>query len=344
MSATQDYCIVCGCDGPLERKLQETEFVVRGETLCFEVPVIECPSCHSVEAADGIDPAVLAFAKYRAREGLLTPEQISDLRKQYRLSQKSFATLLGMSEATINRYEGGGLQDRAHDEAIRACENPAIMKDVLTRRGDQLSPRQRQKVESALAGIPVPPNKDIPPGSRRAAARDRTRQTGFREYDYLRYAAVVVWYCQHMRLVTATSSNKLLFYSDFLHFKSEATSLTGSRYRRIQHGPVPMEYGKNQDAMEMGGFVVLKEARYANGNSGIELCSGRNAAELAGVLSSRELAVLQRVADEFKNMTPTEISDRSHQETAWKKTADRELIDYLLADDLSLSLPKRAAR
>jgi DNA-binding transcriptional regulator YiaG len=48
------------------------------------------------------------FSEYRKLKGLLTPEAIRKLRERYRLSQKSLTALLGMSEATINRYEGGG--------------------------------------------------------------------------------------------------------------------------------------------------------------------------------------------------------------------------------------------
>ena len=55
-----------------------------------------------------------------------------------------------MSEATINRYEGGGLQDAAHDATIRACESPEFVRQQLQLRGGRLSERQRSKVEAAI--------------------------------------------------------------------------------------------------------------------------------------------------------------------------------------------------
>ena len=76
-----------------------------------------------------------------------------------RLSQKSFAALLGMSEATINRHENGCLQEVTHDNILRACESSDYVRDLLTRRGNVLSARQREQVEQALAGqAPLPAN------------------------------------------------------------------------------------------------------------------------------------------------------------------------------------------
>lgn len=150
MNTTCEYCIICGQEGPLRHEQKATEFAVRGETLRFEVPVKVCPSCGTTEVETGIDPAEIALAEYRRRRNLLTPGQIRGLRQRYRLSQKSLAALLGMSEATINRYEGGSLQDEAHDAALRACENPEFVHGLLERNGSRLSDWQRRRAEEAI--------------------------------------------------------------------------------------------------------------------------------------------------------------------------------------------------
>jgi len=149
MNTSEEYCIACGQDGPLRREQKATEFDVRGETLRITVPMKVCPACGTTELED-VDPAEIAFAEYRRRKGLLSPGQIRETRERYQLSQKSFAALLGMSEATINRYEGGGIQDEAHDQAIRACGNPDVVADLLKRRSHKLSDWQRLRVEAAL--------------------------------------------------------------------------------------------------------------------------------------------------------------------------------------------------
>lgn len=52
--------------------------------------------------------------------------------------------------ATLARYEGGSLQDKAYDQLLRACDRPDVMADTVRREGDALSPRQRRDVEAAL--------------------------------------------------------------------------------------------------------------------------------------------------------------------------------------------------
>jgi len=333
-----DYCVVCGDYRDFRHERWRTEFEVRGETLVFDVPVGVCLTCGA--AKDEVDPAEIAFTKYRRRKGLLTPEEIKSIRECYRLSQKSLAALLGMSEATVNRYEGGGLQDEAHDQAIRACRNPAVVQDLLERRGDRLSAWQRQRVLEALGSETEPPKRGIRLSKKdHGMPKELSVTTGYREFDYLRYVAVVIWLCRHHPKVTATSLNKLLFYSDFLHFKSESVSLTGATYRRIQHGPVPAAYGELRQRMELEGFIDIEEVAFQNGRTGEECRPGSKAAELDVEFTPRELRILEAVCLAFKDVTPGEIRDRSHRESAWKDTEDRDLISYEKAADLSLAVP-----
>lgn len=334
------YCVICGDDREFRHEQRPTEFEVRGETLVFEVPVKVCPTCGTVEEEEGVDPAETAFGEFRKRKGLLTPEEIKSIRKRFRLSQKSLAALLGMSEASVNRYEGGGLQDEAHDQAIRALQNPAVVRDLLERRGDRLSAWQRRRVLEALESEEERPKPAITlSGECYAMPKEVSPTTGYREFDYLRYVAVVLWLCRHLPVVTATSLNKLLFYVDFLHFKSEAVSLTGAAYRRVQHGPVPAAYGDLQQSMELEGFIEVQEVQYQNGRTGMEFRPGPKAEDLKTTFAPRELRILESVGRAFKDVTPRDIRDRSHQESAWKDTEDRALISYEKAADLSLSVP-----
>ena len=340
MSTTNtEYCVICGDERHLRHETRRTEFDVRGETLVLDVPVKVCGSCGTVEEEDGIDPAEMAFAEFRRRRGLLAPEEIKAIRKNYRLSQRSLAAVLGMSEATINRYEGGGLQDEAHDQAIRACRIPEVMRDLLKRRGDRLSDWQRQKVEQVLEGEVKERRKITLSGESWNMPDELSLTTGFREFDYRRYAAVVVWFCQRLKTITPTSLNKLLFYADFLCFQSESVSLTGAAYRRLDYGPVSSDFGGLREQMELDQFVEVREVRWQDGNVGEEYRGGPKAHEIGVAFSARELKVLEAVAKSFEGVSPGEISDRSHRESAWRETEERTLISYEKAADLSLSVP-----
>ena len=332
--ATTEYCVVCG-DEQVRHDNRRMEFEVRGETMQLAVPVKVCSTCGTVEQKD-VDPAEMAFTLYRKQKGLLTPEEIREIRKCYSLSQRSLAALLGMSEATINRYEGGGLQNEAHDQAIRSCANPDTMRDLLNRRGDRLSDWQRQRAEESLhARAGSAPNLN----TRWSMPHENSLRTGYREFNYERYAAVVVWLCNRFPLITVTSLNKLLFYVDFAYFKSETVSLTGAAYRRLQHGPVPAAYGDLLQSLEMDEIIDVQEVEFNNGNTGVQLRAGPKAETVCVAFTKRESDALESVNAVLKTLTPSQIRDRSHNEAAWTDTEDRALISYALAAQLSLSLP-----
>ena len=53
---------------------------------------------------------------------MLTPEEIREGREKLGLTQKQFANLLGVGEATVSRWETGAqIQQRAMDRFLRAC-------------------------------------------------------------------------------------------------------------------------------------------------------------------------------------------------------------------------------
>jgi len=338
-----EFCVVCAVDRPIRREQQEVEYEVRGEKVSIALPVKICDACGTSEIDEtaGCDPVEAAYAAYRERKGLLSPQQILALRKRYHLSQKTLAALLGMSEATINRYEGGGLQDAAHDATIRACESPDFVRRQLRLRGGGLSERQRSKVETAIERVlatKVDAAAERAIGS--AMPHELSLTTGLRAFNYERYAAVVAWFCRNVRTITSTSLNKLLFYADFLCYKVETRSLTGAAYRRMPYGPVPAQYGELRERMELDGYIQVREVKYRNGRVGEEYRIGPAAKSLPMGFSATEQRVLAAVAELLAELTPREVSERSHQESAWIDTPNRQLISYQKAASLSLSLPE----
>ena len=111
-----------------------------------------------------------------------------------------------MSQATINRYEQGSIQQQKEDELIRACEDVNRMRDLVIRRGDLLTERQRREVEAALSTVP---NHVAIFDGCEAMPVEATLQSGFRPFDFERYAAVVVWLCSYTAAVTQTKLYKL---------------------------------------------------------------------------------------------------------------------------------------
>lgn len=148
------YCPMCEADRQVRRQTVREEYAVRGEKIAIDVPRLVCIAGGEamVDPTFG-DITLKVYTEYRRRHGLLSPEQIRGIREKYQLSQDAFATLLGTSPATLARYETGSLQDKAYDQLLRACQFPQVMRDVLGREGQRLSPKQRRDVDAALTSL-----------------------------------------------------------------------------------------------------------------------------------------------------------------------------------------------
>jgi len=79
---------------------------------------------------------------YRREVGLLTSNEIRNIREKYNISQKEFSEILNWGKATITRYENHQVQDRAHDDILRKIDSdPKWFLEMLERTKERLSPR-----------------------------------------------------------------------------------------------------------------------------------------------------------------------------------------------------------
>lgn len=332
------YCPKCEEDRMFRFSNREESYDVRGETVSVSVPTWTCAVCGELVADEAFgDPLEKAFDAYRQRHGLLSPAEIKTIREKWGLSQVSFAALMGMSQATINRYELGSVQQQKEDELIRACASAERMRDLLQRQGHLLSERQRNVAEAAITSAPSAQGFWGLLGP--AMPVETTSRSGFRPFDFDRYAAAVVWLCGNVPTVTQTKLYKLLFYADYLCFRTTSRSLTGALYRRMPYGPVPVGFSSLRTRLECEDLVTVNEVTFQNGNTGEVFQTGPQAPAVAAELSEDESRVLRFVRDQLGSLTPSAISDKSHQETAWKNTPEKEIISYEKALELSITLP-----
>jgi putative zinc finger/helix-turn-helix YgiT family protein len=94
-----------------------------GRAYRVEIPALtvpQCTNCQSISIDDEADQQISAAFRREAR--LLTPEEIRLGREKLGLTQKQFANLLGVGEATVSRWETGAqIQQRAMDRFLRVC-------------------------------------------------------------------------------------------------------------------------------------------------------------------------------------------------------------------------------
>jgi uncharacterized phage-associated protein len=127
-----------------------------------------------------------------------------------------------------------------------------------------------------------------------------------------------------------TKLMKLLYYVDFDHFERFGTSITGARYRKLPHGPVPDKADKVIAQMEKDGLVAsvqMDAGPYAQ-----DRLITRGGAFDSSKFSGGELEILQLVARRWEHATAKQIEAATHREAPWASTEDKKAIDYELAE------------
>jgi putative zinc finger/helix-turn-helix YgiT family protein len=143
------YCDECGADREFTRIRQNQTLKIRGEEITAEIWVVKCGTCGTVQPdpSPNADPMLEFYGEYRKKYALLTPEEIRSIRESYGMSAEAFSAVLGMSAATIYRYEGGALQDATHNSLLVLCKYSWNMKTLVDARKGQLTPLQLARFE-----------------------------------------------------------------------------------------------------------------------------------------------------------------------------------------------------
>ncbi|MBL1176697.1 Panacea domain-containing protein [Pantanalinema sp. GBBB05] len=72
----------------------------------------------------------------------------------------------------------------------------------------------------------------------------------------------ICYKCGGKNELGATKLNKILWFADSLAYKQTGKSITGSRYKKLQHGPVPFEINSVLKELENEGKILVYKHEY----------------------------------------------------------------------------------
>jgi hypothetical protein len=122
-----------------------------------------------------------------------------------------------------------------------------------------------------------------------------------------------------------TKLNKILFYSDFLAYRSLGEPISGQRYQKLEHGPAPRGLLPAVEDMQADGACAWQERDHF-GFALRKLIPLREP-DLS-VFSGPEVDLVRQVISELWELNATEVSDLSHRFVGWQVTAYGEDIPY----------------
>jgi putative zinc finger/helix-turn-helix YgiT family protein len=331
------FCPFCEKTTPAQVVDAVVAHTIKGVDVTVSAKLVHCDTCGGQFNGPELeqDVAAMALEAYREKVGLLKPDEIREFRTTFDLTQQELAKILGWGPATLSRYENGAIQDEAHDRALRMIMRPETLLAELTERPESLAPARREQVLERLRSRSY----------RQSAYRWYIREyvgdyapdilSGYRAFDPTRFKAMVLHFCKSPG-VPRTKLNKLLWYADFLAFRQNTTSISGTRYAHLPRGPAPDNY-ETLFAWLSGPEDVLRLDEVSSGTLDWEVLVANEMPDY-GQFSNSELALLAQVAERFKDATARAVSDLSHKEPGYENTRDGEVISYEFADRMRVSI------
>lgn len=157
-----------------------------------------------------------------------------------------------------------------------------------------------------------------------------TRESSNPELKKAKLEQAILFFLHHANNASLgkTKLMKLLYYADFDHYEQYEEPITGSRYRKLDHGPVPDDPMLAIEEPERSGRITREDVVAGGYRQHRYGTSERVDPE---TFSPTELDVLYQVAQRWATHTTKQIEAATHGEAPWIAVGRNEVIPYHLA-------------
>jgi len=307
--------------------------------LCFEPSVLtfrkeqfsyvhqfyECQDTHERFTTTELDEANMAqvYNQYRAKYGIPFPEEIKRIRQHYGLSATKMSAILGFGENQYRLYENGDMPSEANGKVLMSIMNPEIFRIFVDNARGQFSDEEFAKLLEKAESWKMEKYPSVVIDYVFGKSR-RDINNGYAALSISKIKNILLYFIEKEHGVFITKMNKLVFYADFLSYRMLGKGMTGLGYKAIQHGPVPVRWDRIYSFYE---DINQEIVAFPGGREGTMLKS--NLSPDLSDFSEQEQKILETVYYRFKKESPTQISETSHHEEAWKQYIDSgQLISF----------------
>ena len=261
------------------------------------------------------------YNQYRLKYGIPFPDEIKEIRERYGLSASKMSEVLGFGTNVYRNYEAGEVPSMSNGKFLQQIKSPEVFKSVLET-SKQFSREETEKIKRKIDAAHSELS-DFEAIYERYLMGDAVpnEYTGFRTPHLEKIANMVLFFAVAMQPFK-TKLNKLLFYSDFLHYKKTCFSISGATYKAIQMGPVPKNFGGLYDFATEHRYVNIGLMYFDSGNVGEQFIPSGQRDFNEELFTETERWVLTHVCKTYKDHTAKDIIEKSHEEAAWKNNAE----------------------
>jgi uncharacterized phage-associated protein len=152
-------------------------------------------------------------------------------------------------------------------------------------------------------------------------------------FNFKKFVNAVLFFAEKDN-IGITKLNKLLYYSDFEHYRLYGRPIIGDEYVKMGQGPVPeraysifnSNFRDAQDA-SLKDFIEVKPRLIRDFS---EKTIVPKIKPNLDCFSQSELEIMEQVSVQYKGKTAAMLSSKTHEELPWKKTMNLQKIDYKL--------------
>jgi len=124
---------------------------------------------------------------------------------------------------------------------------------------------------------------------------------------------------------------KLLYFADFNYFEAYEQPLTGASYRALPMGPVPDELEKMLKELKGKEVSVVKKNIGLPNDMMVFSLTANKSIPVFTSLSDKEKNVLQKVYNDYGDLSGKVLEDLTHSEAPYNAVAQGEHIPYELS-------------
>lgn len=218
-------------------------------------------------------------------------EKIKEFRIKRGLSQEQVAEAIGVSRPTYTAIEAGKKQNLDIDEAQKLANFFGISLNELISGTIENIEKYKQMILTYL----------------------RMNLSTYRDGK-----------------VTKTKLAKLLYFADFAWFYDHLESMSGMQYKKFTYGPVPDTFFRALAELEEDGKINVDRIKEKENDVYLINESESNKNEKITTISSEEQALMEKIAEKWKDKRTKEIVTFTHNQMPYAICRDNEVIPYEL--------------
>lgn len=312
-------------EGKAVLKKSPQQITFRKEVFDVVAHFYVCEDCGEEFTTNEADEITLvqAYNQYRAKHGIPFPDEIRATREKYHLSAAKMSEVLQLGENGYANYEKGEMPTPAIGTLIRTAAKPENFIDLLTNHRHFNHDKALQKAlgfaEALLKEVKSYDffhllNKYHHPDNYTGYVALNTTKIEHLLVHFIRSCAQE--YNDRLKL------GKLLFFTDFYHYRQFGRSVSGLAYKKINVGPVPRCYDHFFTFFEHQ-HVLYPEWEPINGKAR-EIVRTYRHLGIDEIFSEQEKHTIFRVTELFKHTATWELVDKSNHLNIKSESHDHE--------------------